>query len=80
LATGRNEGNEDKAVRQCKKEATRKNKTRKNRRRITPNSTLKIVYGNEVVDLDNLVALAPLYGVYSYPNHYYQRPILTLLV
>jgi len=35
---------------------------------------------NEVVDLDHLVASAPLCGVRSYPNHHRQRPILTLLV
>jgi len=33
--------------------------------------TLKIVSGNKVVDLTNLVALAPLYSVHSYPNPYY---------
>ena len=44
--------------------------TRRNGRRITPSSTLKIVSGNKVVDLNDLVASAPLYGVYSYPNYY----------
>ena len=60
MATGRNEGNKDKAVRRHEKEATRRNRTRKNGRCITPSSTLKIVSRNEVVDLDDLVALAPL--------------------
>ena len=80
LARGRNEGNEDKAVRRCEREATRRNRTRRNGRRTTPSSTLKIVFGNEVVDLDDLVASARLCGVRSYPNHHRQRPILTLLV
>ena len=75
LATGRNEGNKDKAVRRHKMEATRRNG-----RRTTPSSALKIVYGNKVVDLNDLEASAPLYGVRSCPNHYRQRPILTLLV
>ena len=55
-----------------------KEATRRNERRTTPSSTLKIVCGNEVVDLDDLVAR--LCGVRSYPNHHRQRPILTLLV
>jgi hypothetical protein len=80
LATGRNKGNEDKAVRRREREATRRNRTRRNGRRTTPSSILKIVCGNEVVDLDDLVASAPLCGVRSYPNHHHQRPILTLLV
>ena len=75
MAIGRNKGNEDKAVRRREKEATRRNG-----RRITLSSTLKIVSGNEVVDLDDLVASAPLCGVRFYLNHYRQRPILTLLV
>ena len=79
LAIGRNKGNKDRAVGR-RKEATRRNRTRKNGRRTTPSSTLKIVCGNEVVDLDDLVASAPLCGVRSYPNHHRQRPILTLLV
>jgi len=54
LAIGRNKSNEDKAARRREKEATRRNG-----RRITPSSTLKIVSGNEVVDLDHLVASAP---------------------
>ena len=80
MATERNEGNKDKAVRQHEKEVTRKNKTHKNRQHTTLNSTLKIVSRNEVVNLDNLVASAPLCGVRSYLNHHHQRPILTLLV
>ena len=75
LAIGRNKGNEDEAVRRLEKEATRRNG-----RRTTLSSTLKIVSGNEVVDLDDLVASAPLCGVRSYLNHRRQRPILTLLV
>ena len=64
LAIGRNKGNRDKAVRRHKKDATRRNATRRNRtrrngRRTTPSSTLKIVSGNKVVDLDDLVASAP---------------------
>ena len=80
MATGRNEGNKDKAVRRHEKEATRKNRTHKNGRRTTLSSTLKIVSRNEAVDLDDLVASAPLCGVRSYLNHHHQRPILTLLV
>jgi len=38
------------------------------RRRIILKLTLKIVSGNEIVDLDNLVASAPLCGVRSYLN------------
>ena len=49
LAIGRNKGNKDKAVRQRKKETTRRNK-----RRITLSLTLKIVSGNKVVDFNNL--------------------------
>ena len=67
LATGRNKGSKDKAVRWREKEATRRNRTRRNRtrrngQRTTPSSTLKIVCGNEVVDLEDLVASAPLCG------------------
>ena len=90
LVTGRNEGNEDKAVKRRERDATRRNRTRRDRtrrnrtrrngRRTTPSSTLKIVCGNQVVDLDDLVASAPLCGVRSYPNHHHQRPVLTLLV
>ena len=53
LATGKNKGNKDKAVRRYK-EATRRNTTRRNGRRTTPSSTRKIVCGNEVVDLDDV--------------------------
>ena len=75
LAIGRNKGNKDKVVRRLEREATRRNG-----RHTTPSLTLKIVSGNEVVDLDDLVASAPLCGVRSYLNHRRQRPILTLLV
>ena len=80
LAIGRNKGNKDRAVGRRKKEATRRNRTRKNRRRIILSLTLKIVSQNKVVDLNGLVASAPLYSVRSYLNYYRQRPILTLLV
>jgi hypothetical protein len=66
LVIGRNKGNKDKAVRRREKEATRRNG-----RRITLSLTLKIVSGNKVVDLDDLVAPAPLCGVRSYLNYYY---------
>jgi hypothetical protein len=65
LVIGRNKGNKDKVVRRREKEATRRNG-----RRIIPSLTLKIVSRNEVVDLNDLVASAPLYGVRSYPNYY----------
>ena len=91
MVIGRNKGNKDKAVRQRKKDVTRRNRTRRdrtrrdrtrrgrtrrnrtrrNRRRIILSLTLKIVYGNKVVDLNDLVASAPLYGVRSYPNHHH---------
>jgi len=71
LATGRNEGNEDRAVGRREKEATRRNRTRKNGRRTTPSLTLKIVSRNEVVDLNGLVASAPLCGVRSYLNYHH---------
>jgi hypothetical protein len=64
LAIGRNKGNKDKVVRRLKREATRRNG-----RRIILSLTLKIVSRNEVVDLNNLVASAPLYSVRSYLNY-----------
>jgi len=75
LAIDRNKGNKDKAVRRCKKKVTRRNG-----RRTILSSTLKIVSRNKVVDLDDLMASAPLCGVRFYLNYHRQRPILTLLV
>ena len=80
-ATRRNRTRRDRTRRnRTRRDRTRRNRTRRNGQRTTPSSTLKIVCGNEVVDLDDLVASAPLCGVRSYPNHHHQRPILTLLV
>jgi hypothetical protein len=68
LAISKNKGNKDKAVRRykeaiCKntmcKNATYRNKMYRNGRHIIPNLTLKIVSRNKVVDLGNLMALAP---------------------
>ena len=64
MAIGRNKGNKDEAVRRREREITRRNG-----RRTILSLTLKIVSGNEVVDLNNLVASAPLYGVRSYLNY-----------
>ena len=52
-----------------RRDRMRRNRIRRNRRCITPSLTLKIVYGNKEVDLNDLVALAPLYGVRSYLNN-----------
>ena len=67
LATCRNEGNEDRAVRRRKREATRRNRTRRdrtrrnrtrrNRQRITLSLTLKIVYGNKIVDIRDIITI-----------------------
>ena len=61
MEIGRNKSNKNKAARR-RKETMLRNRTCRNGRRTIPSSTLKIACGNKVVDLDDLVASAPLQG------------------